>query len=189
VILGAVHPAELAVGDETTLYLGIHVVQPLLVLLLGWGVWLLVEDVPGRAARVARIAILPYAIAYAMLDAIAGIGIGQVVREANAMSAAEAATIQRLLDGGGGDDVIGLVVYLLSGLTWLAMAGAAAIALRPTGGRGPTALMLVGAAIFAVGHPFPTGPVGIALFGLGLAWLELRRSPSRAGAGRVVLAP
>src|SRR5688500_8780592 len=60
-VLGAVHPIELAVGDDSTLYLGIHVVQPLLILFLGWGVWLLVKGVPGRAAQIARVAILPYA--------------------------------------------------------------------------------------------------------------------------------
>jgi hypothetical protein len=190
VILGAVHPAELAVGDDSTLYVGIHVVQPVLILFLGWGVWLLVEGVPGRAAQVARVAILPYAIVYSMFDAIAGIAIGRVVSEANGMSAADGAAIQRLLDGGsGGTDVIGFAIYVLSGLTWFAMASAAAVAVRGIGGRGPTALMLVGAAIFAVGHPYPPGPIGIALFGLGLVWLELRRSAAETPAARAVLAP
>jgi hypothetical protein len=176
VVLGAVHPAEIKVGDETTLYLGIHVVQPLLILALAWGIWLLVKDLPGRAAQVARIAIVPYAIAYSMLDAIAGVALGQVIRDANSMSAADAAVVQRMLDGGiGGVDYIGVVIWVTSGLTWFAMALAAAIAVRQIGGLGPTLLIAVGAAIFAVGHPFPPGPIGIALFGLGVAWLELRR--------------
>src|SRR5688572_19820560 len=59
-VIGAVHPIELAVGDGSTPYLGIHVVQPLLILFLGWGVWLLVKGIPGRPAQIARIAILPY---------------------------------------------------------------------------------------------------------------------------------
>jgi hypothetical protein len=49
--------------------------------------------------------------------------------------------------------------------------------------------MLAGAAIFAVGHPFPPGPVGIALFGVGLGWLELRRAAANAPASDAVLAP
>jgi uncharacterized membrane protein YccF (DUF307 family) len=174
VVLGAVHPAEIKVGDETTLYIGIHVVQPLFVLLLAWGIWLLVKDLPGRAAQIARIAIVPYAIAYSMLDAIAGIALGQVVRYANGLSAADAAVIQRAMDAG--PDYVGIVILIASGLTWFVMALAAAVAVKPIGGRGPTLLMAIGAAIFAVGHPFPPGPIGIALFGFGIAWLEVRRA-------------
>ena len=68
------------------------------------------------------------------------------------------------------------------------MALAAAIAVKPIGGLGPTLLMAIGAAIFAVGHPFPPGPIGIALFGLGIAWLEVRR-PTQAPEAQPVLAP
>ena len=40
-IIGVIHPADLEVGDETSLYLWIHLVQPVLILLLAWGIWLL----------------------------------------------------------------------------------------------------------------------------------------------------
>jgi uncharacterized membrane protein YccF (DUF307 family) len=188
VVLGVLHPFEIEVGDETTLYLGLHLVQPVLILLLAWGIWLLVKDLPGRAAQVARIAIVPYAIVYSMLDAIAGVALGQAIREANGMSPADAAVVQRVLDGGG-TDFIGGAIYVASGLAWFAMALAAAIAVRQVGGLGPTLLMTIGAAIFAVGHPFPPGPIGIALFGLGVAWLELRREDAKAPEAHPVLAP
>jgi hypothetical protein len=190
IILGAVHPTEIKVGDDTTLYLGIHLVQPVFVLLLAWGIWLLVKDLPGRAAQVARVAIVPYAIVYSMLDAVAGVALGQVIREANGMSAADAAVVERMLDGGiGGVDYIGMVIWVASGLTWFAMALAAAVAVRQVGGPGPTTLMVLGAAVFAVGHPFPPGPIGIALFGLGVAWLELRRSHALVPEAQPVLVP
>jgi hypothetical protein len=192
-VIGVIHPmGDLKVGDDTALYLGIHIVQPLFILLLAWSIWLLVKDLPGRAAQIARIAILPYAIVYAIFDAIAGIAIGQVVREANGMSAADGAAVQRLLDGSGGVDVMGIVsvvIFVASGLTWFAMALAAAIAVKQVGGLGPTVLMAIGAAIFAVGHPFPPGPIGIALFGLGVAWLELRREHAAAPEVQPVLVP
>ena len=188
-ILGAVHPAEINVGDETTLYLSLHLVQPVLILLLAWGIWLLVKDLPGRAAQIARLAIVPYAIVYSMLDAIAGVALGQAVREANDLSAADGAVVQRILDGDGGQDYIGIVIWVASGLAWFTMAFAAALAVRRIGGLGPTLLMAVGAAIFAVGHPFPPGPIGIALFGLGVAWLELRREAAGVPEARPVPAP
>jgi uncharacterized membrane protein YccF (DUF307 family) len=187
VVLGAVHPAEINVGDDTSLYIGLHLVQPVFVLLLAWGTWLLVKGLPGRAAQIARIAIVPYAIAYSMLDAIAGVALGQAVREANRLSAADGAVVQRILDGNGGQDYIGIVIFVASGLTWFVMALAAAIAVKRIGGLGPSLLMTVGAAIFAVGHPFPPGPIGMTLFGLGIAWLEFRREPSRAPEASPVL--
>jgi hypothetical protein len=187
IVIGAVHPFEIEVGDDTSLYLGIHLVQPFLVLFLAWGLWLLVRDLPGRAARIARIAIVPYAIAYSMLDAIAGISLGQIVREANEMSPVAAAEVHRAMTEG--TDYIGAAIYVASGLLWFAAACAAAIAVKQIGGLGPTLLMAVGAAIFAVGHPFPTGPIGIALFGLGIAWLELRREAAEAPQAQPVLAP
>jgi uncharacterized membrane protein YccF (DUF307 family) len=188
IVLGAIHPAEINVGDATTLYLGLHLVQPVLILLLAWGIWLLVKDLPGRAAHVARVAIVPYAIAYSMLDAIAGVALGQVVREANGMSATDAAAVQRLLDGTG-TDYIGYSIFIASGLAWFVMALAAAMAVRTIGGLGPTLLIAFGAAIFAVGHPFPPGPIGMALFGCGIAWLELRRARAPIPEAQPVLAP
>ena len=125
-VIGVVHPADIEVGDATALYIGIHLVQPVFILLLAWGIWLLVKDLPGRAAQVARIAIVPYAIVYSMFDAIAGVSLGGIVRQANDASAADAATVQRLMDTG--TDYVGMVIYVGSGLTWFAMAFAAALA-------------------------------------------------------------
>jgi hypothetical protein len=186
-LIGVVHPAEIEVGDDTTLYIGIHLVQPFLILMLAWGVWLLVEDLPGRAAQIARLAIVPYAIAYSMFDAIAGVALGGIVREANDASAADAAAVQRLMDSG--TDYVGMGIFIASGLSWFAMAFAAAVAVKQVGGLGPTLLMAIGAAIFAIAHPFPPGPIGIAIFGLGLVWLELRRQSVKAPEAQPVPAP
>jgi hypothetical protein len=186
-IIGVIHPADIEVGDATTLYIGIHLVQPVFILLLAWGTWLLVKDLPGRAAQVARVAIVPYAIAYSMFDAIAGVALGGIVRLANDASAADGAVVQRLMDTG--TDYVGVALFVASDLSWFVMALAAAIAVKPIGGRGPTLLMAIGAAIFAIAHPFPTGPIGITLFGLGVAWLELRRQAAKAPDARPVLAP
>jgi hypothetical protein len=187
IIIGVIHPAEIEVGDDTTLYIGIHLVQPFFILFLAWGTWLLVKDLPGRAAQVARVAIVPYAIAYSMFDAIAGVALGGLVRQANEASAADGAVVQRLMDTG--TDYVGMVLFVASDLSWFVMALAAAIAVKPIGGRGPTLLMAIGAAIFAIAHPWPPGPIGITLFGLGIAWLEVRRSHAAVPEAQPVLAP
>jgi hypothetical protein len=187
IVIGVVHPADIAVGDDTTLYLAIHIVQPLFILFLAWGIWLLVRDLPGRAAQIARVAIVPYAIVYSMFDAIAGVALGQIVREADSMTPAAAAAVQKAMDEG--TDYIGMGIWLASGLLWFAAAGGAAIAVKQIGGLGPTLLMVIGAAIFAVAHPFPTGPIGMTLFGLGLIWFELRREAAKAPEAQPALAP
>jgi hypothetical protein len=187
IIIGAIHPAEIEVGDDTTLYIGIHLVQPFFILFLAWGTWLLVKDLPGRAAQVARIAIVPYAIAYSMFDAIAGVALGGIVRLANDASAADGAVVQRLMDTA--TDYVGVVLFVASDLSWFVMALAAAIAVKPIGGRGPTLLMAIGAAIFAIAHPFPPGPIGITLFGLGIAWLEVRRQHTPVTEAQPALVP
>jgi hypothetical protein len=189
-IIGAIHPPDLEVGDATALYLWIHFIQLVLILLIAWGTWLLVKDLPGRAARVARVAIVPFAIVYSAFDAVAGIAIGIIMREANGMSAADGAVVQRIFDDSDGlTEALTAGLYVAGGLSWFVMALAAAIAVKPIGGLGPTLLMAIGAAIFAVGHPFPPGPIGIALFGIGLAWLEVRRQAAKAPETQPVLTP
>jgi hypothetical protein len=190
IVIGLIHPDDIEVGDATALYLGIHLVQPLFILTLAWGIWFLVKDLPGTAARIARVAIVPYAIAYSIFDAIAGVAIGVVVREANRMSPTDGAVVQRVFDDSDAfTETVSAGVYVVAALAWLLMALAAAFAVKQIGGAGPTLLMAVGAVIFAVGHPFPPGPPGILLFGLGIAWLELRRQAAEAPEAQPALAP
>lgn len=189
-VLGLVHGPDVKVGDEVTFYIWLHVFQPVLILLLGWGFWLMVKDLPGRAAQVARIAILPFVIAYTTLDAIAGIATGMIIDEANRLSDSGAAAVRRVLEEPStATDALSIVIFVAAGLSWFVLVLAAAIAVKPIGGLGPTLLMAVGAAIFAAGHPFPPGPIGIALFGLGVAWLEVRRSRVPVPEAEPVLAP
>jgi hypothetical protein len=64
-------------------------------------------------------------------------------------------------------------------LIWLAAALAVVIALRKGAPRPALVLMGLGAAVFAVAHPQPTGPIGMGLFLVDVAWLELRTAPVR----------
>ena len=171
-VIGAIHPMNLYVGDDPSLYLGIHVVQ----LFSIWGMALmlrfLTEGVENGPARFARAAILPYAIVYSAFDALAGIAIGLLVREANGMAPAGQQAIQSFL-AHPNPHPVEVILYLASGLTWLVAAGAAILSLKGRAPAGPLALLLVGSAIFAVAHPFPPGPMGMAIFIAGLAWLSL----------------
>jgi hypothetical protein len=104
---------------------------------------------------------------------MAGVAVGVLVRLANGMTIVEQQAFQRLLDQAETDPFV-LILNLATVVCWLVAAGAAVLSLRSRAPTGALALLLLGAAIFAVGHPFPPGPIGMTLFLAGLAWLHLR---------------
>lgn len=173
VVLGLIHPNDLEVGDATGLWIGIHVGQLFLIWGLAYALTLLVEGVENRAARVARALILPFAIAYSAFDAVAGIAMGVIVREANGQPLADQAAATRLVNAFQ-DNWIGGPLYFFAGLLWLAAALAVVAALRRIAPRPALVLMGIGAIAFAVGHPQPPGPIGMACLIAGVAWFELR---------------
>jgi hypothetical protein len=180
VALGLAHPmGDLEVGDAAGLYIFLHVVQPLLIALIAYGLWLLVDGVESTAATVVRYALVPYLIVYSMFDAVAGIATGLIVQEANGMSAGDQAAVQRMLDGIGEHPIL-VALWIGAGVTWLIAAVAAAMSVRQQLPRWVVAMMILGAIVFAVGHPKPPGPVGMALFLGGILWLELRPRAERA---------
>lgn len=181
IVLGIIHPMEdPRLGDATSVFIGLHFAQLLLIAGLAWSLWLLVDGLESRAATVTRVLIVPYAILYTALDSIAGIGMGSLVEIANGLPAAEQAVAEQLIVELDEPDVAGYALWLGAGLSWFAAALAATIALRRHGPRAALVLMAFGALVFAVGHPKPPGPVGMTLFLVGVVWLELR--PLRAEA-------
>jgi len=186
-VLGLLHPTENPeVGDATGLFIGLHLVQLVLIGGLAYVLWLLVGELDGRAASLARALILPFVILYTALDAVLGIAWGIVAREANELPVADRPAAGRLIEALLEPEPSGYVLYFGAGLLWLAAALAVVTALR---GRAPTpslVLMALGATVFALGHAPPVGPVGMSLFLAGIAWLELR--PRREASGVTVIA-
>ncbi|MGH3023931.1 MAG: hypothetical protein ACRDNI_09770 [Gaiellaceae bacterium] len=175
IVLGILHPMEdPVVGEDTGLFIGLHFGQMFLIAGLGWSLWLLVDGLESRAATVTRALILPFVILYTTLDAIAGLGMGDLVRMANELPAEDRAFMASFVEELREPDVAGYAIYLAAGLSWFAAVVAATIALKRRGPRGALVLMALGALIFAVGHPKPPGPVGMTLFLAGVVWLELR---------------
>jgi hypothetical protein len=177
--LGVIHPMEdPGPGDAAGVFVVLHVVQLFLIGAVGYSIWLLVEGIENRAATVARALILPYVILYTAFDSIVGIATGTAIREANELPAADQAATGRLIDALQEADPAGYVLYVATGLSFLAAILAVVVALRDRASWQPLVLMIVGALVFAVGHPKPTGPIGMGLLLAGIVWLELR--PRRA---------
>jgi hypothetical protein len=186
IVLGIIHPMEDPVlGDPTGVFIGLHFAQMFLIAGLAYSLWLLVEGLESRAATVTRALILPFVILYTTLDAIAGLGMGDLVRMANETSAEEQAVLGPFIDDLREPDIGGYAIYIGAGLSWFAAVVAAALALRGRVHRAALILMGLGALVFAVGHPKPTGPIGMSLFLVGVMWLELRPQSAEARSMRV----
>src|SRR5580765_56915 len=122
-ILGFLHPtANPDVGDATGFFIGLRVVQLVLIGGLAYTLWLLVDGFEGRAATTARALILPFVILYTALDAVLGIAWGIVARKASELPIADQAAAGRLVDALLEPEPLGYVLYFGAGLLWLAVA-------------------------------------------------------------------
>jgi hypothetical protein len=175
VVLGLLHPmANPELGDETDLFINLHIAQLLLIVGLGYVLWLLVEGVTNRAATVARALIIPFVVAYTALDAILGIAWGIATETANDLPAGDQQGAGQLIDAliSGDPDPRGLILYWGAGLLWLAVALSVVAALRNIAPLGALVALALGAAVFTLGHAPPMGPIGMGMFLLGIAWTE-----------------
>jgi hypothetical protein len=185
-ILGLLHPtANPEVGDATGFFIGLHIVQLFLIGGLAYMLWLLVDGFEGRAATTARALILPFVILYTALDAVLGLAWGIVAQKASELPVADQAAAGRLIDSLLEPEPLGYVLYFGAGVLWLAVALAVVAVLWNTADHRALALIAGGAAVFALGHARPMGPIGMALVLVGIAWLELR--PRREGAAHASL--
>ena len=144
-------------------------------------VWLLVEGLTSRAAGLARALILPFVVIYTALDAILGIAWGIAAETANQLPAEDQPGAGRLVDEliSGDPDPRGLILYWGAGALWLVVMLTVVAALRDTAPLGALVSMSLGAAVFAIGHAPPVGPVGMALILLGITWAEFRPRPAK----------
>lgn len=181
-VLGLFHPtSNPEVGDETGLFIGLHIAQLFLIGGLAYLLWLLVDGLNSRAASVARALILPFVILYTALDSVLGIAWGIVAEKANELPVADQRAAGRLVDALLEPEPLGYVLYFGAGVLWLAVALAVVTALAKKAPRPALVLMALGATVFALGHARPVGPIGMALFLAGIVWLELRPRPEVAG--------
>jgi hypothetical protein len=90
---GAPDPDDVygSLQGEASRYLTVHLVSLVLLGLIGAALYLLLRDLPGRAARIGRLAIGPFVVFYVAGDAIAGVATGVLVEHANDLPASERA--------------------------------------------------------------------------------------------------
>ncbi len=141
----------------------VHLLLLPLLGLLGAALFLLLRDMPGRAAQVGRLAILPFVVFYVAGDAIVGLATGVLVDHANDLSTSERAGVadasQELWSNFITDDLL----IGLGAAAWILATIAAAAAYRRAGAPVGVWVLLGLSAIFSF-HAPPIGPLGLVCF-------------------------
>lgn len=170
------------VADEVTPWLIVHVGTLLFVPLIGAVVYSLLRGIPGTAARISRIALVPFVLFYTAWEVLVGIGLGLLVDEVKGLPAGEQAAGRKVVEEFADGGVIRAFELIGTGSLLVALA-AAGVALRGRAGV-PLAVpvLLILAAIPIAWHVTPFGQVGLALF-IGAVFLAVRARPPRGVAG------
>ena len=153
--------------DKVTVWMVVHIGMLIFIPLFAAAVYVLMRDVEGTAARVSRIALVPFVIFYEAFETLQGIGVGTLVDELNGQSGIDEATREDLVQDFAGNILfrdLGVFVSIgsLSLVTALIAAG---VALRSQAGAPLTVVVLLGVSPFLItAHPPPYGPTGLVLF-------------------------
>ena len=173
--------------DATARFQAVHVGMVLTFVLLAVGMNVLLEGLRGRAASVARVALIPFAAFYIPYLAFEGFAIGALGQELNGLPAAERdAVAARLIENLATNPIMGEpgIFWIVGTIAWIVAVVATVLAFRRAGA--PTRLqVLLGASALIAGHTPPLGPIGLLCFAAA-SWMVLRPSgqPVRAALGR-----
>ena len=164
-----------------TTYIIVHVGTLIFIALLGVVLFMLVRDLPGTAARITRIAVIPFVVFTPPGKPSSG---SPSVRSSSTptMSAASdrpamADAIQSL----GDNAIVGEagVLVTVGALAWAVAVIAAAVAFHGVGAP-LLASVLLGLSAIVVSHPPPIGPIGLVCFAGAVALLARSQRVSAA---------
>jgi hypothetical protein len=167
--------------DEVTTWQIVHAGTLIFIGLMALALYLLVRDLPGRAAAISRLAIGPFVLLYGAYEAVAGLGTGALVQHANGLPPDERPAVSGAIQDLQDNVIIGDpgVVGSLGVLAWLTAVVAAAVAYRRAGAPALVPVLL-GLSAIVVSHPPPIGPVGLACFATAVGLLSFSRRSKTA---------
>jgi hypothetical protein len=170
-------------GDVVA-YQVVHAGTLVFIGLIGLALYLLVRDVPGRAATISRIAIGPFVVFYAAYESVIGLAIGALVQHGNDAPVSQRPAVADAIQSLGDNVIVGDpgVVAMVGSLAWIVAVVAAAIAFRGVGAP-LLATILLALSFMVVSHPPPIGPIGLLCFASAVALLaRAQRVSSRLDA-------
>ena len=177
---------------HSSLWIGIHVVQLVIISMLAWAVAVLIRAIDDPAATVSRAALAPFVAFYSAFDASVGLSGGLLARYVSqhpATSEEVGQAADTVTDPLSTPVLAG--VYAVAVLCWMVAIVGAAVAVRGAGAglTGPI-LLVAGAAIFAIDHAAPFGTIGMVVFVIGAVVTDrVRGQRSLVGSDAERLAP
>lgn len=165
--------------DDVVAYQVVHVGTLIFIGLIGLALYLLVRDLPGRAARISRLAIGPFVLLYGAWEAVIGLAIGALVQHGNGAPAGQRPAVADAIQSLGSNVIVGDpgVVGSVGALAWIVAVLAAAVAYRRAGAP-VVATVLLGLSLIVISHPPPIGPIGLLCFAGAVALLARRERVS-----------
>jgi hypothetical protein len=169
--------------DDVTAFLVVHLGMLLFIPLMAAAVYLLLRGLPGTAAKVARISLIPFVIFYSAWETLQGIANGVLVDQVNALPEADRGVGAELVQDFAESPLVrDLGVFAVPGSLGLIVALiAAGVALKREADAPTSVAVLLGISGFLItAHPPPFGPTGLALFVAAVLLLIRSRSAGPA---------
>ena len=165
------------VSENVTAWLAVHYAAAILFPLMGLVVWMLIRDLDGRAATVARFALPVYAVVYGVWEAMFGIANGLLAQTANTLDGEARQGVAEASEAIVRSPAFGEVSVFstIGGLAWMvAVFGAIMVLKRDGVRRAPLILLAIGALMIL--HVPPIGPVALVCLSAGAYLVERRRA-------------
>jgi hypothetical protein len=158
--------------DNVVAYQVVHAGTLVFIGLTGLALYLLVRDLPGRAAGISPLAIGPFVLFYAAYESVIGLAVGALVQHGNDAPVSQRPAVADAIQSLGDNVIVGDpgIVASVGSLAWIVAVLAAAVAYRGLGAP-VLATVLLGLSLVVVSHPPPIGPIGLACFAGAVALL------------------
>ena len=173
------------VQDQVTAWLVVHLGTMLFIPLMAVAFYLLLRGIEGGAARVSRIALVPFVVFYGAYEVLLGIGTGILVHDVSGFAAGQRAAGVSLVNEFTDNVLIRgfSVLSSLGSVAFITAAIAAGVALRRQTAAPLAVPILLGLSGFLItAHPPPFGPTGLALFIVAVLLLVRSQTAARAPA-------
>lgn len=175
------------VQDQVTAWLVVHIGMMLFIPLMAVAVYLLLRGIEGTAARISRIALVPFVVVYGAYEVLLGIGAGILVQDVNGLAGSEKAAGAALVNEFTDNVLIRgfSVLSSIGALAFITAMIAAGVALRREAAAPLAVPVLLGLSGFLItAHPPPFGPTGLVLFIAAVLLVVRSQAPARAPAPR-----
>lgn len=176
----------LSLQDQVTAWLVVHIGMMLFIPLMAGGIYLLLRGVEGIAARVSRIALVPFVVFFSAWETLQGTANGILVNELNGLPEQERAAGARLIQDFAENPLVrdlGVFASIGSVSILIAMI-ATGIALRRHAGAPLAVPILLGLFGVLIGaHTPPFGPIALVCFAAAVV-LFWRSQPATMASAR-----